>query len=241
MADETNTTGTDPEEAFAVNVRSTRDRLDMSQADLAEAVRLRGHPFHQTTIYKIETGARRVNLSEAVAIAQVLDTPLNELVIDADPVKRQMQRWASYSLRSQEEVARFREQLPIWERTHQAASAVFFALNNLLRARDQNDSPAVLDALVTIRRHAGFHEGPLSEAPTTSAFATLSGTEARELLLSVGAPREVVEQAWRDTLSDPEPARFDEMDDDEYERIGPPAQAFFDKVLTRWAAPDAEA
>jgi len=45
----------------------------------------RGHRFHQATIYKVESGTRRVSVGEAAALAEVLDVPLTSMLIAKDP------------------------------------------------------------------------------------------------------------------------------------------------------------
>src|SRR5687768_5732540 len=60
-------------EYFAINMRETREAKGMSQAELAQRVKDRGHPFTQATVWKIEQGHREPKLAEAVAIGQALE------------------------------------------------------------------------------------------------------------------------------------------------------------------------
>lgn len=60
------------DEAFAHAVRGAREASGKSQAWLASEMASRGFEFHQATVYKVETGKRRVSIGEAKAIAQVL-------------------------------------------------------------------------------------------------------------------------------------------------------------------------
>lgn len=67
------------EENFAANLRARRDEIGMSQEELAREMTERGFGFHQATVYKIETGARRVRLAEADALADALGTNVGRL------------------------------------------------------------------------------------------------------------------------------------------------------------------
>lgn len=68
-----------PEDHFAANLRTLRESREMSQDDLAATMSEQGFPFHQTTVYKIETGARRVQLTEALALARILGVPVEQM------------------------------------------------------------------------------------------------------------------------------------------------------------------
>ncbi len=54
----------------------------MTQDELAHRMIARGHSFHGVTVHKIETGARRVTIGEAIALADVLGTSLDELTLE---------------------------------------------------------------------------------------------------------------------------------------------------------------
>ena len=51
----------------------------MSQEDLAQAMSRAGLAFHQSTIYKIESGERRVQLTEAIALAKIFGVSVDQL------------------------------------------------------------------------------------------------------------------------------------------------------------------
>lgn len=77
----------DLEAAFGRQVRAERARRRISQKRLAELVGERGIRLDPSAITRIEKeGGRGVRLSEAAAIASVLDIDLNELISEfADP------------------------------------------------------------------------------------------------------------------------------------------------------------
>lgn len=54
------------------NLRRFRNDAGLSQADLATALAVRGFPFQQPTVLKVERGSRPLKLDEAYAIAEVL-------------------------------------------------------------------------------------------------------------------------------------------------------------------------
>lgn len=54
---------------------------DLSQQGIADKMVERGHRFHQSTIYKILRGDRKVTLGEAIDLADVLGVPLSEMTV----------------------------------------------------------------------------------------------------------------------------------------------------------------
>lgn len=64
---------------FITNLQRLRERREMTQTDLAKALRGQGLPFHQQTIQRIENGDRPVRLNEAYLIAQELHANLEEM------------------------------------------------------------------------------------------------------------------------------------------------------------------
>lgn len=79
----------DPEELndwFAENLRKARNELGIGQQELADMVAEEGLRWHQTTVQRIESGARPVKLAEAVVVAECLGVPLQDMVtLDSDP------------------------------------------------------------------------------------------------------------------------------------------------------------
>ncbi|POH68966.1 hypothetical protein C3B61_03440 [Cryobacterium zongtaii] len=71
----------DADAHFAAAVKKQREFHGWSQAELAEKAAPYGVSFMATTIYKIETGKRKVTVAEAVALSQALRVSLHELMI----------------------------------------------------------------------------------------------------------------------------------------------------------------
>lgn len=95
------------DEHFAANLRSTREAMGITQAELAERMRDRGFGFHQATIYKIEKGERKVSIGEAMAIAGLFDIDVTDLA-EAPTEVRDAEFYASL----------------LWERTRNLIEAI---------------------------------------------------------------------------------------------------------------------
>ena len=70
-----------PSDVFARRLRAERERLGMTQTDLARSIaRLLGQNVDPSAINRIELRTRAVRLDEAAAMAAVLGVPLTVLV-----------------------------------------------------------------------------------------------------------------------------------------------------------------
>lgn len=67
------------DERFAVNVRETRERQGMSQAEVARQMAGRGWSWHPQTVQKVEGGHRKVSVGEAEALSRILGTTIDRL------------------------------------------------------------------------------------------------------------------------------------------------------------------
>ena len=67
------------EERFAANLRAVREASGMSQGRIADEMAARGWPWRQQTVTRVENGRRMVRLGEAKAVAEILETSLDEL------------------------------------------------------------------------------------------------------------------------------------------------------------------
>jgi len=79
----------EPERVLAARVREIREKLGMTQAEVARGMTAQGLAMLQSTIAKIEACQRPVRLNEAVRLAAVLRTQLDDLM--TDPRQRDMQ------------------------------------------------------------------------------------------------------------------------------------------------------
>ena len=67
------------ERRFAENLRTAREEKGVSQVKLAQEMALRGWPWRQQTVTRVEGGQRMVRLGEALAVAEILGTNLVHL------------------------------------------------------------------------------------------------------------------------------------------------------------------
>lgn len=68
------------DEVLAARIKNAREAFGISQEGLARSVAAMGLDFRQQTIYKIESGNRKVVASELVAISAALGVPVTELL-----------------------------------------------------------------------------------------------------------------------------------------------------------------
>lgn len=64
---------------FALNMKAMREHRGIGQGRFAELMAERGYSWHQSTIPKVETGARAIRVGEAAAVADILDVPIEAL------------------------------------------------------------------------------------------------------------------------------------------------------------------
>jgi len=74
----------DRERLIGVTVSVLRD--GMPQQAVADAMRERGHRWSQSTVWSVEKGERRLLLSEAADLAEVLDVPVDALLKKPDEI-----------------------------------------------------------------------------------------------------------------------------------------------------------
>lgn len=67
------------EDHFARNLRLLLSDRGMSQEELANEMTARGHSWHQSTVYKVLNGSRKVGLGEAAAAAAILGMPVDKM------------------------------------------------------------------------------------------------------------------------------------------------------------------
>lgn len=80
------------DETFGIAVREARERSRMTQAQLAEEMKYRGFDFHQQTVYRLESGKRKVTIGEALALAELVEVPVEVLAArNEDSIQRRVQ------------------------------------------------------------------------------------------------------------------------------------------------------
>ena len=71
----------DDDERFATNIRETRERLGLSQGELARRMAELGWPYWQQTVRRVESGERKVSVGEAAALARILRADVGRLML----------------------------------------------------------------------------------------------------------------------------------------------------------------
>jgi transcriptional regulator with XRE-family HTH domain len=66
----------DPAGLFGMNLRLLREEKGMSQSEVARQMSERGHPWHQSTVYRVEQGKQEASYSEARDLAAILRTSM---------------------------------------------------------------------------------------------------------------------------------------------------------------------
>lgn len=79
-----------PEHVFARRTRELRDRLGISQVQLATTLAARGVRIDPTSITRLERGTRGIRLNEAVAIARAFGQTVDEMLRPALPPAEQL-------------------------------------------------------------------------------------------------------------------------------------------------------
>lgn len=67
-------------EILGANVREYRLLARLEQEDIAERMRLTGHPWCRQTVSEIERAQRNTTVSELVELAAILDASVNRLL-----------------------------------------------------------------------------------------------------------------------------------------------------------------
>src|ERR1700733_12223766 len=108
--------GADPagvvDELFAIQVRETRERLKMSQGELARQMSARGFPYYQQTVRRIEDSQRKASVGEAKALAEILATTIDRL---PEPVSAEETGYREPTVCAAAGITR--KQLDYWART----------------------------------------------------------------------------------------------------------------------------
>lgn len=73
-----------PDAEIGRKVGDTRTFMGITQNELAERLTAQGLPFYQTTVSRVEEGARPLRLNEAVVVASVLNVPVATFIGRAD-------------------------------------------------------------------------------------------------------------------------------------------------------------
>lgn len=79
---------TDANAAIGAAIQKFRVAAGMSQGELASKLADLGEPFHQQTVAKVEKGARPLKLTEALAVAKVLNRKVDDLTLSPHAIDK---------------------------------------------------------------------------------------------------------------------------------------------------------
>lgn len=87
---------------IGANMKAQRERMGLSQADVAELAKKAGvRGIHQTTIARIEKGERALRAAEAVALSRILDISLEYLAEGGTAARARGMQRELYEMNSQ--------------------------------------------------------------------------------------------------------------------------------------------
>lgn len=69
--------GMTPDERISANVRALREQKGLSQAELAKLMSERRHPWHQSTVTRVEQGTQQLKAAELVDLAAIFNASVD--------------------------------------------------------------------------------------------------------------------------------------------------------------------
>lgn len=85
------------ERQFGATLRKVRREREISQASMAGQMAERGWPWHQSTIYRVESGRQALRIGEVLSLAELLGVDLNTLAGKADLLPRPCRTCAGHA------------------------------------------------------------------------------------------------------------------------------------------------
>ena len=176
---------TAPRYTFGDTVRELRKARGWSQEDLARYMTDAEYPMHQTTIAKLENGARPTSVDELVALSRVLDVPPARLVPAEDrergEVREALSRLQAINAEVRAldvEIARLQQRHRSMLDERQSALDVYFdALRKVkLVAQPLSDAVDHVRALAEIERATEAQEARIRELFLAEFTATEEGS-----------------------------------------------------------------
>jgi transcriptional regulator with XRE-family HTH domain len=69
---------------FGIGFKRAREGRGLTQEHVVTEMNRRGFAFHQSSVYKLENDLRRVSIAEALALADIVQTPVEMLALLPD-------------------------------------------------------------------------------------------------------------------------------------------------------------
>ena len=144
-------------ETLGANVRYLREHASVSQTELARRMAERGWPWHQATVYRVETGKQPVRFDEALDLADLLGVTLDRLTwAIGEAAEEELATFAITSLRERMQeaavaVARLSVARTVAEsRAKAAADSDYPHIRELASGIEQDVQAADLDAVLAL-------------------------------------------------------------------------------------------
>jgi transcriptional regulator with XRE-family HTH domain len=165
-------------ETLGANVRYLREHASISQAELARRMAERGWPWHQATVYRVETGKQPVRFDEALDLAELLGVTLDRLTwAIGEAAEEELATFAITSLRERMQeaavaVTRLRVARAVAEsRAKVAADSDYPHIRELASSIEQDLQAVNLDTVLELtnilweRYQQGIETDPGGKAP----------------------------------------------------------------------------
>jgi transcriptional regulator with XRE-family HTH domain len=208
-------------ETLGANVRYLREHASISQTELARRMTDRGWSWHQSTVYRVETGKQPVRFDEAVDLADLLGVTLDRLTwAIGEAAEEELATFAITSLRERMQeaavaVARLRVARVVAERrAKSAADSEYPHIRELATGIEQDLQSVNLGAVLELasllwrRYRQDVDTDPGDNAPIWDYLH--SNTSLREALERIN---ETYGDGEEDTLT-PDNDAFDPADHD---------------------------
>lgn len=158
------------DDVFGEGLKYWRELRGLTQEAVTAQMVKRGFDFHQSTLYKIESGKRRVLIGEGVALAEILQVPLDRLT---NP-----QPGSEPALLAQLKLGA-RMELEAIRKAHTALTDVRMVTTGLKLYLKNLDEPGKVLDFDGVKATAEEFYKPLTEADIKPAIALLSQIEKR--------------------------------------------------------------
>ena len=168
-------------------------RGDLSQVGLAGLMSASlGKVIDPSTVNRLERGKRPVTADELLALCEIFEVPVTELLLEPDPIRSGQDHWRSVSRTTEAQITMVSTQLARLNREAEAVGEILEAFILLDTVRKHRDHDGLARAVELLRKNA-YH---LHRAAQPSGGDRRSIWAALQL---AGVPRAAVDRAAKET------------------------------------------
>lgn len=183
----------EPEQAFAASVARLRQERGWSQEHLAAILRSEGiADATQITVSRVETGRRKVTLSEALAFARIFDSAIPVLA-DVGPRARQASHLANRRAKMQQAVVDFEEAVADYLRDGIRAAQIQAAEAEAWLLQAESDQHVDAEVIERMRDHLVDAKYRLRTFAPSALALRLEELATRENGLLIAHPSRLLE------------------------------------------------